>query len=274
VPHEPQSLNVVPIGFVRTAKPLRFDARHQPDESEPDSSIVELVPTADHRAALRDLAGFTRVWLVWWFHLNKGWRPLVLPPRGPARRRGVLATRSPHRPNPLGLTAVRLLGVEGTRLRIGPCDLVDGTPILDIKPYIPAYDAFPDETAGWLGEVEAAHAAPPRFAVRFEPLADEQAAWLAANWRIDFRPRLGELLARDPSPHRGRRIRRRPGGRCEIGCGAWRATFSVAESTVIVHALDAGFPLRFLADLTLLDVPEREAQCAFLSRWPRPDGAG
>ncbi|KAB2654137.1 MAG: tRNA (N6-threonylcarbamoyladenosine(37)-N6)-methyltransferase TrmO, partial [Verrucomicrobia bacterium] len=152
--HESHRLTLVPLGHVRTAKALKFDARHQPDEAEAESNVIEIVPSPEHRRALQDLEGFSRIWLVWWFPLNATWRPLVLPPRGPAPRRGVLATRSPHRPNPIGLTAVQLLGVEGTRLRIGPCDLVDGTPILDIKPYIPAYDAFPDEKDGWLQEVE------------------------------------------------------------------------------------------------------------------------
>lgn len=267
-------LAVVPIGHVRSAKPLRFDARHQPDEAGAESNVVELVHTDAHRRAVQDLEGFTRIWLVWWFHLNSGWRPQVLPPRGPSRRRGVLATRSPHRPNPIGLTAVQLLRVEGTRLHIGPCDLVDGTPILDIKPYIPAYDAFPGESSGWLGEVDALMAAPPRFRVVHGPLALEQAAWLGTRWHIDFRSRLDELLSRDPTPHRARRIRRRPGGRFEVGCGAWRAAFTVEGEVVTVHALDAAYPHRFLDDLTLRDVPDREAQKAFLARWPRPPGEG
>jgi tRNA (Thr-GGU) A37 N-methylase len=68
--------------------------------------------------ALQDVAGFDRVWLLWWFHRNETWRPLVLPPRGPSQRRGVFATRSPHRTNPLGMTPVRLLGVEARAERV------------------------------------------------------------------------------------------------------------------------------------------------------------
>jgi hypothetical protein len=114
--------------------------------------------------------------------------------------------------------------------------------------------------------------APSRFTVQFSPLATEQAEWLLAGWGIDFRPRMTELLSRDPSPHRSRRIRRRShGARWEIGCGAWRGFFQVDGQTVTVLTLDAAYPLRFLHDLTLEDIPDRAAQLAFLARWPADD---
>ena len=102
---------------------------------------------------LQDLESFSHIWLLPWFHLN-GHRkkPLVLPPRG-GPKRGVLATRAPHRPNPLGLSVVRLLRVEGRILHVRGLDLINGTPILDIKPYIPDYDAIEGATRGWLEEM-------------------------------------------------------------------------------------------------------------------------
>lgn len=264
----PPELTLQPIGYIRSEKQVKFQARHQPKETDPGESILELVEGADQQLALRDLEGFERIWLVWWFHRNEGWRPLVLPPRGPAQRRGVFATRSPYRPNPLGLTPVTLLGIRGRHLRIGPCDLVDGTPVFDIKPYIPAYDAFPSSRAGWHDVVEASLAEPPRFTVVFESLAQTQAAWLLERWGIDFRPRMIELLSRDPHPHRSRRIRRRGGIRWEIGCGAWRAFFEVEAQTVRVFCLDAAYAPRFLGDPTLEDIPDHAAQVAFRELWP------
>ena len=238
--------------------------------------MLELLPGSNYEQALHDLAGFSRIWLVWWFHRNTDWRPRVMPPRGPAKRRGVFATRSPHRPNPLGLTPVQLIEVKGRRLILGACDLVDGTPVLDIKPYIPAYDAFPDAKAGWIDEVDAALAVPPQFAVVFSPLAEAQAEWLQAEWRIDFRPRLIELLARDPTPHRTRRITsRHAAGGFLIGCGAWRAIFEVSEGRVTVRAIEPGYPARFLHDPAKAEgLPDREAQIAFLQRWPDVPFAG
>jgi tRNA-Thr(GGU) m(6)t(6)A37 methyltransferase TsaA len=263
------SLTLKPIGFIRTQKQVKFQALHQPSEVEPERNLLELLPDCGYESALQDLAGFSRVWLLWWFHRNKTWRPLVLPPRGPAQRRGLFATRSPHRPNPLGLTPVQLLGVDGRKLILGACDLVDGTPIFDIKPYIAAYDAFPEAGGGWTDEVESALNVPPQFSVCLSPLAETQAEWLRANWQIDFRPRLFELLTRDPTPHRTRRIRRRGGAKFVIGCGAWRAIFSVEKKTVNVLALETGYPPRFLNNLKLDDLPDREAQLAYLKLWPQ-----
>ncbi|MEN9576805.1 MAG: tRNA ((37)-N6)-methyltransferase TrmO [Verrucomicrobiota bacterium] len=262
------SLNLRPIGYITTHKQVKFQALHQPAEAQPERNFLELLPEPGYRQALQDLAGFSRVWLLWWFHRNTTWRPLVLPPRGPAQRRGVFATRSPHRPNPLGLTPVQLLGIEGRRLLLGPCDLVDGTPVLDIKPYIPAYDAFPDAGGGWTEAVEAALAEPPKFAVRFAPLAETQAGWLLTDWQVDFRPRLIELLAIDPTPHRTRRIRRRGDQLFTIGCGAWKAVFSVAGEVVTILALEPGYPLRFLHNPDYADLPDREAQLACWAKWP------
>jgi len=272
------SLSLQPIGYIRTQKAVKFQALHQPEESRPERNELELLPGCNYEQALHDVAGFTRIWLLWWFHRNTGWRPRVLPPRGPAKRRGVFATRSPHRPNPLGLTPVQLIAVEGRTLVLGACDLVDGTPVFDIKPYIPAYDSFPDESAGWIDEMERDLAAPSQFKVELSLTAQTQAAWLLAEWQVDFRPRLTELLSRDPTPHRTRRITRRDPGEFVIGCGAWRAVFVVDGRSVLVRTIEPGYPRRFLEDPARTEgLPDREAQLAYMVRWPsrmneiRPD---
>jgi tRNA-Thr(GGU) m(6)t(6)A37 methyltransferase TsaA len=272
------TLALRPIGYIRSGKHVKFQARHQPDEREAEENHLELLPDADLALATRDLEGFERVWLVWWFHRNSTWRPTVIPPRGPQRRRGVFATRSPHRPNALGLTPVRLLGIEagGRVLRLGPCDLVEGTPVFDIKPYVPAYDAFPNARAGWIDEVDAAERAAPRFVVDLSARAVEQAEWLRSGWGVDFMPRVRELLARDPAPHRTRRIRRVPeehGGGLEIGCGAWRALFVCDETAgrVTITGIGPAYPLWQLDREGAEQIADREAQRAFLVRWPEAE---
>lgn len=262
-------LTITPIGIIRSGKPLKFDARHQPDEKQAETNILEMLPGDKYQKALKDLEGFDRVWLIWWFHRNTDWRPEVLPPRGPSKRRGVFATRSPHRPNPIGITPVQLIEIKKGKLILGPCDLVDGTPVFDIKPYIPAYDSFPDAKAGWIDEVDAALAAPPAFTVSFSPRAAEHMAWLKQEWSVDFEARLLEILGRDPSPHRTRRIRSRHGDLFDIGCGAWYAVFEVKDTTVHVLHLKPAFPLKFLTDPARPVIPDKEAQLAFRARWPQ-----
>jgi len=157
-----------PIGFVRSPYARRIDAPHQSsvvegtETGDVAEAILELEPAVPEEA-LRDLEGFARIWLIFVFHRSEGWTAQVKPPRGPRVKRGVLATRSPHRPNPIGLSVVELVAVEGRCLRLRGVDLLDGTPVLDLKPYVPYADAFPDSVAGWIDEVDAAtgkHSAP------------------------------------------------------------------------------------------------------------------
>lgn len=209
-------LTLTPIGTVRTGKGTKFAAGHQPDPSALETHVIELVPGME--LAVQDLATFDHIWLIWWFDQNKSWRQRVLPPRGPAVRRGVLATRSPHRPNPIGLTCVRLLSVDGLNLTVGPLDLLDGTPIFDIRPYLTTVDCFPEASLGWLAEVDALS---PQYSIVLSELALEQLNWLREEWGVDFWTRASQVLALDPRPHRTRRILAMDDG-FRMACGPWR----------------------------------------------------
>ncbi len=230
-------LTLEPIGYVHTGKDLKFEAPHQPDPSAEETNEVVLLPGKQFELALMDLEGFDHVWLVWWFHRNTNWRPKVVPPRGATnKRRGVFATRSPHRPNPIGLTAVRLHRVEGLTLTVGPLDLVDGTPILDIKPYLPTADAFPNSRAGWVDEVNAALAQSPRFDVEW---ADEAIPMIKVIGP-EVAARAEEILRINPWPHRTRRIIKIDERINRLACGPWRLYFSVLEETVTIHQVTEG----------------------------------
>ncbi len=167
VPFPPEVV-LKPIGVVRSPYRQRYGTPRQATvtagtlhESEQDARI-ELDEAVVPAAALGGLEGFERVWVLSWFHLNQGWNPTVVPPRGPRVRRGVLATRAPHRPNQLGLSAVRVVRVEGHVLHVRGIDLLDGTPVLDLKPYVPYADAFADSRAGWLDTLDQPMDAPDR----------------------------------------------------------------------------------------------------------------
>ncbi len=156
-----------PIAFVRSPYAQRIDAPHQPTVVAGTETLaaaeasIEFV-TGFAAAAFRDLDGFERIWLLFVFHRSEGWKAEVRPPRGGGKR-SVLATRSPHRPNAIGLSAVELIEVGDQALRVRGIDLLDGTPILDIKPYVPYADAFPDSRAGWIDQIDATqgrHSAP------------------------------------------------------------------------------------------------------------------
>lgn len=262
------SLTVSPIGIIRTQMHTKFDSPHQPKNATDEKNVIELFPDSGFEIALRDLASFDRIWLIWWFHKNPNWRPTVLPPRGPAKKRGVFATRSPHRPNPLGITSVPLLGIEGLKVFVGNTDLVDGTPILDIKPYIASVDSFPEASLGWLADIEEFYRQEPEYTVTLAPLAEEQLSWLKNTWSVDFLTRATELLARDPSVHRTRRIKRLSDAQFIMGCGAWRIIFSLQDTLVYIECMKPGYPEPMLLSGKNNKIPDQEAQLAFLKIWP------
>ncbi len=168
---------MVPIGVVRSCFRDKFAIPRQSGLVAHAWAVVVLDPARLTTDAVRGLESFSHVWLVFGFHAADDVKMTVRPPRaGQARQGGteapakvgVLATRSPHRPNHLGLSAVRLLGIRGLELDVSGVDLLDGSPVYDVKPYIPYTDAIPDATTGW------ATGALPSLPVRFAPGIEAQ----------------------------------------------------------------------------------------------------
>jgi len=152
----PDEIVLRPIGIVRSAYKERFGVPRQAHDGDGPPSVVELFAHIGPEP-IQDLDGFDRVWVLSWMHLNgPGWPKRVKPPRG-GPKRGLLSTRAPHRPNPIALSAARLLRIEGTQLHFQGLDLLDGTPVLDLKPYVPYADAFPDARAGWVQDAGGKH---------------------------------------------------------------------------------------------------------------------
>ncbi len=229
-----------PVGYVTSFERDRFLASPQPEGVAATGSFIELRDRPGLEVALDGLAGFSRVWLIWWFHKSQGWRPKVLPPRGRGGRQGVFATRAPHRPNPLGLSSVPLVGVEGRKIYLGDHDLVDQTPILDIKPYLSRFDAHCEESSGWFAEVERQLDSKPDYRLQWSELAARQVAWLEHHYHSGFGERIRALLEVDPWPHRTRRIVPYENG-FRLATGPWRVFFSVWEKTVKVERLTSGY---------------------------------
>ena len=175
--------------------------------------------------ALRGIEGFDRLWLIWQFSesARDGWRPTVRPPRlGGNARMGVFATRSPFRPNPLGLSCVRLERVEwdaddGPALVVSGADLMDGTPIYDVKPYAPYADAYPDAHGGF------ASTRPETVAVDFPPE-------LLSRVEEGKRAALLGVLAHDPRP----RYQDDPARVYGMRFGAYEVRFRAAEGVLTV----------------------------------------
>ena len=145
------SISLEPIGVVRTPFTQQAGTPIQPRFAEGAAGTVEVFePYAE---ALADVGGFERIWLLVLLDRARAWQPTVVPYLDTVRR-GLFATRAPSRPNPIGLSVVEVVSVDGNRIEVRGVDLLDGTPLLDVKPYVPKFDAFPDSRAGWLDALE------------------------------------------------------------------------------------------------------------------------
>jgi tRNA-Thr(GGU) m(6)t(6)A37 methyltransferase TsaA len=148
-----KTFTVTEIAVARTSLQHRRDAPCQPQVQGGVDGFVEVNPNFEK--AIADLDGFDRAWLLFVFDRNEGYRLQVQPPRGPRTKRGLFATRAPHRPSPIGLTCARILTIEKNRIYMSDLDLLDYTPVIDIKPYVPLTDSFFGVRTGWIEDVEA-----------------------------------------------------------------------------------------------------------------------
>jgi len=252
-----------PIGVVRSPLVERVRAPRQPGVGEGESRAdgrIELVGGRGFEDALTGLDAWEYAWVVFVFHRNveqgRGWKPKVQPPRAEVKV-GVFATRSPHRPNPIGLSAVKIDRVEGLVVHVRGIDLLDGTPVLDLKPYVPYADAHPDARSGWLQPADPR----PAWQVTFSGAATEQLAWLRERG-VDLRSAIESTLALGPQPHAYRRIRAHAGG-MRLALKEWRVDFGVEERTIVVKVIATGYRPKELATRAGLET-HRE----FVTRFP------
>jgi tRNA (adenine37-N6)-methyltransferase len=231
------ALGLSPIGYMRTAHVTKVEAARQPAAAQDAPGVIQLLPGHNLEHAIEDLAAWERIWVIFWFDRNQGWRPKVLPPRSTSGRKGVLATRSPHRPNPLGLSVLRLDRIDGLQLHVRDVDLLDGTPVLDIKPYVAYTDAHPDSGNGWLQQPDPR----PSHVVVFTAAAEQQLAWIAGHTALPLRERIETTLRLGPQPHPYRRIRRGKGGSMTLAVQDWRIDFRVDGGTIEVLVLRSGY---------------------------------
>ncbi len=258
----PSTYSFEPIGLLRTNLHWRYEAPRQAEFSQSDARI-ELKPGRGFEQALEDLDGFERIWIVFIFHLNQTWRPKVAPPFAPEKRRyGVFSTRSPHRPNPIGLSCVELAGIDGLTVRLRHCDILDRTPILDIKPYIPAADAFPNAKAGWRDAVR-----PRAWELDFAPEFLARAAWIERETGLDLVNFCRVQLRHDPFDASRKRVKPTDSGEWDIHCRTWVVRFrmiSEQDSTLRILSVRTNYAPQDLAPDAQDSYGDKDAHRKFL----------
>lgn len=221
-----ETMEMHPIAHMRSDFPTKFGIPRQSGLVEELRSVIVFEPEYRSEDALRGIEDFSHLWLIWQFSqaVREGWSPTVRPPRlGGNTRMGIFATRSPFRPNNLGLSCVRLLEVKhtqqyGTVLIVGGADLLDGTPIFDIKPYIPYSDSRPEAAGGFtdrVGDFLLKVDFPQELLKKLPP--DKQAAAIG-------------VLSHDPRPS----YQNQPGRVYGLSFGGFDIRFTVEEETLTV----------------------------------------
>ena len=223
-----------PIGIFSTKQFEPYQASRQPDEFS-NPGFIQLYEKNNFEQALQDLEGCSHIWIIFHFHKNSNWKPLVQTPRSEGKI-GVFATRAPYRPNAIGISAVALSSIDGLKVYVGPNDLIDGTPILDIKPYHPQADMMENSKIEWLDQNQTL-----RYNLNFSPFAEDQIDYLENKGVFDLKNFIHRQLEVDPMNKNKKRVKSKTADIWELAYRTWRIDFMVIEKTVSVLSLQSGY---------------------------------
>lgn len=231
---------IEPIGFLRSRIKYRYEAPRQGVLAGEEEAVIKLYPGNNYTQALKGLEGFERIWVIYRFHLNNNWKPLVTPPRNNGKKLGVFATRAPYRPNHLGLSCVRLLRIDKLNIYITESDILDGSPVYDIKPYLPYSDSFPDAKTGWVTTNPE-----EMFTVLFTPVAEEQMIWLNREAGINLEGYSKVQLSFNPFDTKRKRIKQQADKQnlYQLAYRTWRVNYyaDTNNRTVTVISVTSGY---------------------------------
>jgi tRNA-Thr(GGU) m(6)t(6)A37 methyltransferase TsaA len=228
-------ISLDPIAYFHSSFEDKADLPRQAVLSEKQKGILRFIPGKQFEQALEDLEGMEKIWVLFWMHQVSHWKAKIQPPRDVSKK-GVFATRSPHRPNPIGLSCVTLLSRKGRDLIIQGHDLLDGSPILDVKPYLPYADSFPLARTGWMEEVPAL----PSHEMFMSDLALEQLSYLQERG-FDLRSKIESRLQHFISPSSCNRIRHLQGDLYLLAYKTWRVLFRKKEANMFFLEISSGY---------------------------------
>ncbi len=230
------------IGIFHSEMKNPYDLPRQPDDSA-HLSCIELYGKQNFEQALDSLELFDRIWVIYHFHHNNNWNPMTLPPRGSSKKIGIFSTRSPYRPNPLGLSCLKLIRCENLKLWVEGADLMDQTPILDIKPYLPSHDSFPDASMGWLKNIDQ-----QKYKINFSEIAEKQLLWLRERGEEKISSFILRQLEYEPTNSNKKRVNSLKFSANEMPANSlhglhtlayrtWRVDFSLTELENVVNVI-------------------------------------
>ncbi len=231
------NFTVEPIGYFSTSKAQPSTAPQQATMASADMiGEIRLMPHKNFEQALQDLSDFSHIWVLYRFHLNEEWKPMVTPPRGTDKKIGVFATRSPHRPNFIGMSCLEVQMIDGLSIYVKGHDILDGTPILDIKPYLPYADSFPKAKTGWIEGVDQS-----AFNVEYNEHVQSQIKFLMSNGEPNIKEFFITQLTYEPTNAKKKRVVQADDNTWVIAYRTWRATFVINDKKITVTNIFSGY---------------------------------
>ncbi len=223
-----------PIGTLKSRIKYRYEAPRQGVLAGESESFIRLNSGMNFTEALKGLDGFSRIWVIYGFHLNQNWKPLVTPPRNDGKKIGVFATRAPYRPNQIGLSCVKLLRIDKLKIYISESDILDGSPVYDIKPYLPYSDSFPDSETGWVKTNPE-----ESYNVVFVDAAAKQTEWLWKKGGANLDNYSRVQLSFNPRDVKRKRIKKAESGESQfvLAYRTWRILYDVDDEKREVSVL-------------------------------------
>jgi len=243
--------NIFSIGIFRCEQKYRYDLPRQGVlQQSRQHGKINLHGEINFTQALQNLDGFERIWLTFGFHHNENFSHMVDPPRHSSKKVGVFASRSPHRPNALGLSCVKLEEINFLKksITVSEYDLIDETPIYDIKPYLPYCDSFPHAQAGWTQTTTEEK----KYQVSINDFAFQRMNWLKENHGICVANFVNDQLSYEPNNHKKKRIKKINENKFILSYRTWRILFELnnLKKKVSVVDLKSGYSK---ADLSTKD---------------------
>ncbi|MFK8138364.1 MAG: tRNA (N6-threonylcarbamoyladenosine(37)-N6)-methyltransferase TrmO [Bdellovibrionales bacterium] len=264
------SLGFKPIGFIESELKNKYDSPRQ-GVLVPDSDQCKLILADSYSfdQALLGLEDFERLWLIYQFHKNENWKPQVLLPRNIEEKKGVFATRSPYRPNPIGICAAELVHIEGRVLTLKSSDLLDGTPVLDIKPYLDYSDSFQTKMPEWLESADE-----EAFDVQVMGYAKKQMEYLDKKHSVRMQQFVDHQLKFDPINDKKKRVKvlesfGEGDAIYEISYRTWRIQFSLDSNRNIVHItkIYSGYSKEELLDQDKDPYGDKQTHRSFIKKY-------
>ena len=235
---ENQKFEFESIGTFNCKANRPYEMPRQGVLEQSERGYIQLNAHRNFEQCVRDLEGFDRIWIVYVFHISGDfWHPMVHPPRCPdGKKKSLFATRSPHRPNPIGMSCVKIHKIKGLKIWVEESDLLDQTPILDIKPYIPYADSFPNAQIGWLENIEKT-----AFELFWSDSVLAQLEWLKNNSENNLKPLIHNHLEYIPLHTRHKRVHKTPHlgpNTYVLALKIWRIVFRIDEALQTIHILE------------------------------------